>query len=203
MKRIDITGNRYGKLVVLEYLGNARYRCRCDCGNETIVFSGNLRKGHTTSCGCKKGTGIVGKKFGKLFIESRIEGTDKYHCVCDCGNVVTRNYHSLMQNTSRIRMCDDCANEIRIASVKQKVFVDGTQPSRITLSPKPTKANKSGVVGVNWDKSRNKWQASIRFKGHKYNLGRFTNIQDAIDIRKKAEQEIFGEFLEWYNNQKK
>lgn len=63
-----------------------------------------------------------------------------------------------------------------------------------SLSPTPTKANKSGVVGVNWDKSRNKWQASIRFKGHKYNLGRFTNTQDAIDIRKKPNKRFLVSF---------
>ena len=36
----------------------------------------------------------------------------------------------------------------------RKEFINGTQISK--LQPKPTKANKSGVVGVNWDKSRNK-----------------------------------------------
>lgn len=77
---------------------------------------------------------------------------------------------------------------------------DGTQPSRIALDKMPSIANKSGVVGVNWDKSRGKWMAGIRFKGHKYNLGRFDNIQDAIDARKEAEQRLFGDFLEWYNN---
>ena len=82
-------------------------------------------------------------------------------------------------------------------------FVAGTQPCKIQIDPTPTKANKSGVVGVNWDKSRRKWQASIRFRGHKYNLGRFKNIQDAIDARKAAEREIFGNFIEWYENERR
>lgn len=203
MKRIDFTGQRFGLLTVKKYIGNSKWECRCDCGNETVVFASNLTTGHTTSCGCKRGTGIIGKRFGKLFVESRIEETDKYNCICDCGNTVIRSYKSLMQYASRIRMCDDCANEIRIASIKRNVFIDGTQPSKIQLDKMPTKANKSGVVGVNWDKSRGKWQASIRFKGHKYNLGRYEFIQDAIDARKEAEKRIFGEFLEWYEEQYK
>lgn len=55
----DETGNRYGRLVVLEYAGTrpnhrggAVWKCRCDCGNETVVWSGSLRGGDTRSCGC-------------------------------------------------------------------------------------------------------------------------------------------------------
>lgn len=55
---IDLTGQRFGRLVVISksasntsYHG-AMWKCRCDCGNETIVNGGNLRSGNTTSCGC-------------------------------------------------------------------------------------------------------------------------------------------------------
>lgn len=41
------------------------------------------------------------------------------------------------------------------------------------------------------------------FRKKKYNLGRFDNIEDAITARKKAENEIFGSFLGWYENYKK
>jgi len=34
-------------------------------------------------------------------------------------------------------------------------------------------------------------------------LGRYDNIQDAIEVRKAAEKELFGEFLKWYENFKK
>lgn len=70
-------------------------------------------------------------------------------------------------------------------------FVNGTQLDKIQSIP--TKANKSGVVGVNWDKSRGKWQASLRFRGHKYNLGRFDDFDEAAKIRKEAGKKIFGE----------
>ena len=72
-------------------------------------------------------------------------------------------------------------------------FVSGTQISK--LISKPTKANKNGVVGVNWDKSRGKWMVSIRFKGRKYYLGRFSDFEDTCKARKTAEEEIFGDFL--------
>ena len=54
----DLSGQRFGKLMVIEYVGSSRsgsvYRCRCDCGNETEVNATNLRDGSTTSCGCAR-----------------------------------------------------------------------------------------------------------------------------------------------------
>ena len=59
MKVIDLTGQRFGRLQVIEECGRSKdgqkvYRCKCDCGNETKVTSGNLRHAHTQSCGCIK-----------------------------------------------------------------------------------------------------------------------------------------------------
>ena len=52
----DLTGQRFGKLTVLEYAGRRNgvrhWKCRCDCGNTTTVYHSNLKNGHTTSCGC-------------------------------------------------------------------------------------------------------------------------------------------------------
>ena len=56
MAIVDRTGERYGKLVVLEYAYSknrkAYWRCRCDCGNEKIVSGTNMQSGNTRSCGC-------------------------------------------------------------------------------------------------------------------------------------------------------
>jgi len=65
-KYLDIIGNEYGKLTVLEYIGYFRvnhlgrkydsirhyYLCKCICGNLRKVDRSNLRTRHTTSCGC-------------------------------------------------------------------------------------------------------------------------------------------------------
>lgn len=52
----DHVGRRYGRYVLLEevaFAGKGRkFRCRCDCGTEKIVYLGHLRSGATTSCGC-------------------------------------------------------------------------------------------------------------------------------------------------------
>ena len=48
----DWLGFRCGRLVVIETLPENKARCKCDCGNETVVFRMNLRPQNTTSCGC-------------------------------------------------------------------------------------------------------------------------------------------------------
>ena len=53
-----LIGRRFGRLVVIGYDGRrGRYpywRCRCDCGRETVVRQANLKSGHTKSCGCMR-----------------------------------------------------------------------------------------------------------------------------------------------------
>ena len=56
-KKIDLTGERFGRLLVIREDGRAKDRqimwlCRCDCGGEVIVRSVYLRRGDTRSCGC-------------------------------------------------------------------------------------------------------------------------------------------------------
>lgn len=53
----NITGQRFGRLTVLDQLGktsggNLRWNCLCDCGRSKNVAAGNLQSGHVASCGC-------------------------------------------------------------------------------------------------------------------------------------------------------
>lgn len=56
-KKLQLTGQRFGKLVVINPAENVgrrtAWRCRCDCGREITVTTSHLREGHTTSCGCR------------------------------------------------------------------------------------------------------------------------------------------------------
>lgn len=56
--RWDITGQRFGRLVVIERDFSIKklglWKCSCDCGNTKVVRSAFLRAGRTISCGCAK-----------------------------------------------------------------------------------------------------------------------------------------------------
>lgn len=58
MKFKNLVGKKFGRLEVLKRVENkgkeTMWLCKCDCGKESIVFSSNLLKGHTKSCGCLK-----------------------------------------------------------------------------------------------------------------------------------------------------
>ena len=64
MKYLNLIGERFGKLTVIERVEDkifpsgqkkVQVLCKCDCGNRVIVLSSNLLKlGNTTSCGCRK-----------------------------------------------------------------------------------------------------------------------------------------------------
>lgn len=60
----DLVGKRFGRLTVLAYAGKRagmhRWKCRCDCGEETIVGQTLLQSGKTKSCGCLQAASIVG-----------------------------------------------------------------------------------------------------------------------------------------------
>lgn len=82
---------------------------------------------------------------------------------------------------------DNRKSNLRIASISQNIM---NAPIRIN--------NTSGTTGVSWNKYLNKWEAYINFQKQRIRLGYFENKNDAIDIRKKAEEKYFGEFS--YNN---
>lgn len=48
----NIIGKKYGKLTVLEYVGNSKWLCKCDCGNTKIISGQDFKSGRTQSCGC-------------------------------------------------------------------------------------------------------------------------------------------------------
>lgn len=61
LQRKDLTGCRFGKLVVLKQVPrkdksyHARWwRCQCDCGNVTETITNSLTNGSTSTCGCSR-----------------------------------------------------------------------------------------------------------------------------------------------------
>ena len=61
-KAIDLTGMKFGRLIVLERdmtkpIGHQKpvyWVCQCECGKITSVLTENLKKGRTKSCGCMR-----------------------------------------------------------------------------------------------------------------------------------------------------
>ena len=125
-KRKDYTGNRFGKLIVLQMkypdrlLKNNRTQaiCQCDCG-EVITkdidkLIRNLKEGYISSCGCRRKEyaqeqtiDVVGKKYGRLtplyYVSqgSRL----KAMCQCDCGKTKIVAKADLLSGSSKSCGC--------------------------------------------------------------------------------------------------
>lgn len=55
-KLIDLTGQRFGRLTVIERVETRNkqvfWKCKCDCGKYTVIAGKELRRGRSKSCGC-------------------------------------------------------------------------------------------------------------------------------------------------------
>ena len=131
----DLTGKRFGRLIVLERAENknnrTRWKCKCDCGKERIVYSNDLKAQKTVSCGCynkeivrrKQFKDLTNKRVGKLLvIEYRGKnkvGANIWLCKCDCGKEVIRTSDSL--STKVCVSCGCTPNEEKRRKDKERV----------------------------------------------------------------------------------
>ena len=124
-KFIDLTGQRFGKLLVIKRAKNnksknSRWECLCDCGNFSTVDGGNLirKKGRTSSCGCgrlemlkSKFIDLTGKRFGKLVVIKKskrplnVKRGTYWECQCDCGNIKNIDGRSLRRKSTKSCGC--------------------------------------------------------------------------------------------------
>lgn len=149
-QKLDLTGQRFGKLTVLEPAENlgskTAWRCRCDCGQETVVLTQRLRDGHRTSCGCDK----------EFFGESP----------------------AMIGRASLTYIDGTCVEMLRAKTIR--------------------KNNTSGVPGVEWWTRKQRWRATICFKGKRHYLGSYILFEDAVKARKEAEVRFHDSFVREY-----
>jgi hypothetical protein len=211
-------GNRYGRLVVVEYdkvdlYGNRRlrfYTCECDCGNIGSYPGTHLGK-NIKSCGCmqkdiRKIEILPGTRFGRLVVLKKVSDEivkDRGHvylCECDCGNEKEIYRNNL--RSGNIQSCG-CLHKELFNSHKEfnykKLFVEGTNLP-VIKSDKAQINNKLGVKGVSLRKN-GRYEARITFQYKSYYLGTFDSLEDAIKARKEAEERLFKPVIEKYEGE--
>jgi len=81
------------------------------------------------------------------------------------------------------------------SNYREEHYINNTHVGRIT-SKVINKNNTSGVRGVSWSTSKQRWIATIGFKGKHYRLGGYTKLEDAKKARLDAEEQFYTQFLE-------
>ena len=154
-KIIDLTGQRFGKLVVIKRAPNKNKRtmwlCKCDCGNEVEVRSDQLRGGVTNSCGCLhieqiKNIGknnfkdLTNQRFGKLIAKQPIFNEYKkryvWLCQCDCGNEIIVLGSSLSNGNTQSCGCIKSIGESNIEKILKENNINYISQYRIMINDK-------------------------------------------------------------------
>lgn len=124
---LDITGERYGKLVAIEKVPNKRttWLFKCDCGNTVQLHISKVFRGQL-SCGC------LGREFKKRFAEnltthgeSKTKLYHKYRSILDrCYRADNRNYKRY--GGRGIYVCDEWRNDF--AAFRDWAYSTGYNP---------------------------------------------------------------------------
>lgn len=104
----DLAGQRFGKLIALRHVEgpfgqNARWKCLCDCGKETITRGNRLVQGSTRSCGCLRSPPALERLMSKVrkrpgkgcWIWTGATSSNKYGHICRYGRHSMTTAHRL------------------------------------------------------------------------------------------------------------
>lgn len=145
MIRNVLLGAKYGHLTVLNKDGydkhkNELYRCRCDCGCDTVVRKGFLFKSDHIRCrncsptavGLKNKKDLIGKEVNGWQVIREIDHSDGqyfYECEClNCGTISRKTIGAIMMSRSpRCKGCKPNYNFIIEGDRATGTLLDGTQ----------------------------------------------------------------------------
>lgn len=131
---------------------------------------------------------LTGMTFGELTVLRKIEGkTSKersfiWECRCSCGKIVEIPANQLMKGYHKSCGC------MKVKHLKEaNQYIEGTS-LKMVFSDTVRTDNTSGYKGVY--RKADRWAVRIQYKGKRYFLGTFDKLEDAIRVRKEAEEKI-------------
>lgn len=224
MKNDIKIGNKYGRLTVISSSTKTNksldnyWVCQCECGNKKEVRASHLRNRKIQSCGCLNKELVYAKckKYNKYDLSGEygigytsntnepfyfdLEDYNKIKDICwynsngyirTSSSNKTINIHRVILGIEDDRIIDH-KNRNPLDNRKENLRICTKLENNSNISI--PKNNKSGIIGVYFDKDTNKWCTRIQKNYKKFYLGSFINKEDAIKTRLEAEKKYFGEF---------
>ena len=222
MAKLNLTGQTYGELTVLEECSGKRapsgknrrvWLCKCSCGNTLEVFHGSLRSGNTKSCGCKRNE-FISKALIALERGSHGKvGTKIYYCwdnmKARCSNpnsiaykdyggrgIIYDPHWESFENF--YRDMGDCPEGMSL----DRINVNGNyckencrwaDRSTQSYNTRMSDNNTSGRTGVYLaDEEYGLWKAMIYINGKLTYLGCSKSYDKACKLRADAELKYYG-----------
>lgn len=199
----DLTGQRFGKLLVLGFSHRAGslgyWLTRCDCGVEKPVYRGHLLSGRQQSCGCGRrndaghaepesvsGARWVPLGHGRFTLVDEADYgwvSSKSWCLDSAGYACRRGerLHRLLLPGDHIAdhingdKLDNRRANLRPATAAQSAWNTGKRRDAVTSSRKGVDRVKTG-----------KWRARIRHLGRVVHLGLFATEEEASRAYEEA-----------------
>lgn len=222
MRRIDLTGKRFGALTALRPVSAAEtqdhrpgWLCRCDCGQEKIVNADNLRQGRITSCGChiaraqkhsrtllarEAHEDLIGKTYGDLTAIAYL-GHNKWRWRCSCGKETVAKAADV--KVGNVLSCGHVLSDTARGKILQQNTVghyDGTTVSRLKhIMADPRAHGIRPVPGP--DGQPIAWVARITLRYKQHYIGRYPTRAEAEAARRRAEDHYYKPIIDEYEKE--
>jgi hypothetical protein len=199
--------NTFGRLTVISEPfregGRTKVLVRCECGTEKIVRVGDLKSGHTASCGCYQREQTIGRhtthgqtstRLYKIWDDMKKRCTHSrykhYHgrgiTVCEDWQTFEPFYQWSIENGYRDNLTIDRVN-----------VNDNYEPGNCRWATRKVqnenqrkqRNNTSGFIGVHLYKGR--FVAQAKRDGRRVHLGRFDTAEEAAHVRDAFVQEHY------------
>ena len=205
-KMVDLTGKIFGQWIVIKNVGinkhgRAVWLCKCSCGKEVVVNSGDLLRGKSSKCSTchlkyKHDLQII---HGKAGTSIYVVWTNIKH---RCYNPKDKDFHNYGGRENPIILSNEFRNSFKCfydyVSTLDNFGVKGYTLDRIntdghyergnlrwanrtvqSLNKRITGKNKSGYIGVYYSTRSKKWVSSITLERKTHHLGYYNNAFDA------------------------
>jgi hypothetical protein len=218
---IDLTGDTFGRLTVLSRQKDkvtpngtsfTMWLCRCSCGLEIPASSSNLKRGHTTSCGCWMRDRIT--KHGGARGYTRTPEYSVWQAMR--GRCRSNKGRAFSQYKGRgISVCErwehfenflaDMGQRPSLKHSIERINNDGNyEPNNCRwatnaeqqMNKRTSRNSTSGVTGVSFHSASGKWTAWIKLNRVQLFLGSFPSKDEAAIARVAAvrvREEIFAQ----------
>jgi len=206
-KFCDLTGDRFGRLVVVKHLGRTQskkqlWECLCDCGNVHNANSGCLVWGSVTSCGCylkeritkHGGSQRASYNTWRAMIRRCYKTTDKdYPRYGGRGVIVQDTWHTYPSFVADMGEPTGSQTLDRI-DTNGDYTLDNCRWASPMLQQRNRRKQKniSGYRGI-YAINHNKWMAAISVKRKKYYGKSRSTVKEAIADRQELERIYWGQ----------